>query len=117
MIFVPSNWWHQVFNTSDCLSINHNWSNSFNLLTMWERLKEDLDGVRKELGHLRKDMRRKFEWERQVQRIFKAYAGINLVEFLEFLRVNAKHLNHDNKDDIDVSKADIQNATDINDFR
>jgi len=31
LVFVPSGWCHGVWNSTDCLSINHNWINPWNL--------------------------------------------------------------------------------------
>jgi len=31
LVFVPSFWAHQVVNLTDCVSINHNWANAYNL--------------------------------------------------------------------------------------
>ncbi len=42
IVFVPSGWWHQVENVSDCLSVNHNWINQVrnaeSVARSWKRL-------------------------------------------------------------------------------
>lgn len=48
-IFVPSNWYHFVKNTSDSVSINHNWFNSCNIMKIYKNLKKNLDQVEKEI--------------------------------------------------------------------
>ena len=40
-IFVPSGWLHQVINLDDCVSINHNWFNSCNVLHATRQMLED----------------------------------------------------------------------------
>ena len=35
VIFVPSGWHHVVYNTTACLSLNHNWFNQFNVHHVW----------------------------------------------------------------------------------
>ncbi|KAI9064456.1 Clavaminate synthase-like protein [Trametes sanguinea] len=37
-IFVPSGWFHQVENLTDCISINHNWCNAVNLPSLYESM-------------------------------------------------------------------------------
>ncbi|KAJ7556404.1 hypothetical protein O6H91_05G081700 [Diphasiastrum complanatum] len=41
ILFVPSGWYHQVTNTVDTLSINHNWLNACNLHWTWRLLTDD----------------------------------------------------------------------------
>ena len=45
-LFVPSGWYHQVHNTTDCVSINHNWLNAANARVCWAMLRDELDDVR-----------------------------------------------------------------------
>lgn len=48
-IFVPSNWFHQVHNELDTVSINHNWFNACNLDKVWEALTTNLNKVKEEI--------------------------------------------------------------------
>lgn len=48
-IFVPSNWYHEVENLTDCLSVsfvliqlNHNWCNSVNLISMYDAMEDEV---------------------------------------------------------------------------
>uniref|UniRef100_A0A5B7B2H0 Putative jmjC domain-containing protein 4 isoform X2 n=1 Tax=Davidia involucrata TaxID=16924 RepID=A0A5B7B2H0_DAVIN len=41
IIFVPSGWYHQVYNLEDTISINHNWFNAYNLSWVWDLLLRD----------------------------------------------------------------------------
>ena len=50
LLFVPSGWFHEVENLTDCISINHNWLNAHNvkwaltkLLTVLKCIKAALD--------------------------------------------------------------------------
>jgi hypothetical protein len=45
-LFVPSLWYHQVENATDCVSINHNWFNASNARTCWAALKDEVTAVR-----------------------------------------------------------------------
>ena len=42
IVFVPSGWFHQVYNLEDTISINHNWFNGCNLRLVYEALKAEL---------------------------------------------------------------------------
>ncbi|KAF8819540.1 histone lysine demethylase JMJD4 [Cardiosporidium cionae] len=41
-VFVPSGWYHSVYNIDDCISINHNWLNGSNIIDVANVLKSDL---------------------------------------------------------------------------
>ncbi|CAI2723864.1 unnamed protein product [Schistosoma spindalis] len=44
-VFVPSGWYHQVVNMTDCISINHNWFNATNVSHVWDHLQDQLKAV------------------------------------------------------------------------
>ncbi|KJE91437.1 jumonji domain containing 4 [Capsaspora owczarzaki ATCC 30864] len=50
LVFVPSQWYHQVINLTDVISINHNWANGCNILGMWQLAKEDAQLVATDLS-------------------------------------------------------------------
>ncbi|KAK0530401.1 hypothetical protein OC834_003333 [Tilletia horrida] len=52
-IFVPSNWYHEVLNLTDCISINHNWCNSYNLESMYDSMVEEVEDVEASLEDVR----------------------------------------------------------------
>ncbi|KAJ9476806.1 JmjC domain-containing protein [Pseudozyma hubeiensis] len=56
-IFVPSNWYHQVDNLGDVVSINRNWCNAHNLPSLYESIVQELDHVEQSLDDV-KDMLR-----------------------------------------------------------
>eukprot|EP00466_Bigelowiella_natans_P014371 jgi/Bigna1/33947/e_gw1.3.217.1 len=41
-IYVPSGWYHQVYNLTDAISINHNWFNGWCLKHVWQHIKDEL---------------------------------------------------------------------------
>ncbi|KAL3854984.1 hypothetical protein ACJMK2_014216 [Sinanodonta woodiana] len=81
IIFVPSGWYHQVFNMEDTISINHNWLNGCNVDMCWEHVKQSLASVKQEI----EDCRGMDEWEERCQLILKANSGIDYKDFFKFM--------------------------------
>ncbi|KAL7294061.1 hypothetical protein TKK_0012099 [Trichogramma kaykai] len=81
IIFVPSGWYHQVWNLEDTISINHNWINGCNIRKIWAALRSELLAVMKEIEDC-KDMD---NWNNHCQIMLKASFGINYIQFYEFL--------------------------------
>ncbi|WFD07764.1 hypothetical protein MVES1_003135 [Malassezia vespertilionis] len=52
-IFVPSNWYHEVENVTDCISLNHNWCNAVNLVSMYNAMEQETDNVAEALVDVR----------------------------------------------------------------
>ncbi|KAL9940190.1 hypothetical protein V8E36_000895 [Tilletia maclaganii] len=52
-IFVPSDWHHEVLNVTDCISINHNWCNTYNLPSMFQSMIEEVEDVQLSLEDVR----------------------------------------------------------------
>ncbi|KAL1519848.1 hypothetical protein AB1Y20_023351 [Prymnesium parvum] len=50
LLFVPSGWYHQVENTTDVISINHNWLNAYNAHWSIVRLAETLVEIKSRLA-------------------------------------------------------------------
>lgn len=48
-LFVPSLWYHQVHNVTDCVSVNHNWLNAANARVCWAALRDDMADLRRGL--------------------------------------------------------------------
>uniref|UniRef100_A0A0G4GRK1 JmjC domain-containing protein n=1 Tax=Chromera velia CCMP2878 TaxID=1169474 RepID=A0A0G4GRK1_9ALVE len=78
-VFVPSRWIHQVENLSDCISVNHNWGNGSNFLTVCgvvdadrQRVRELLGGSSEAFGGTRWEMRM------AVERILRANEGVDV---------------------------------------
>lgn len=80
-IFVPSNWYHQVWNLNDTISINHNWFNGCNILKIWYALENHLQQVIKEIDDC-KDMPM---FNEHCQIMLKASFGMDYEMFLNLL--------------------------------
>ncbi|ETS63599.1 hypothetical protein PaG_01898 [Moesziomyces aphidis] len=48
-IFVPSNWWHEVHNVGECISINRNWCNAVNVPSLYRSIEAELEHVERSL--------------------------------------------------------------------
>lgn len=80
-VFVPSGWYHQVWNLEDTISVNHNWVNGCNINTVWESLKNNLKITKKEI----EDCRDMDNFEEHCQVMLNAHFGMNYKLFYEFL--------------------------------
>jgi len=80
-IFVPSGWYHQVFNLEDTISVNHNWFNGCNLNRIADNLMNHLLEVEREI----EDCKEMDNYEEQCQVILKASFGLNVQDLLEML--------------------------------
>ena len=77
VMFVPSNWFHQVENLEPTISINHNWFNGFNLSNIFQFLFNELKQIRELLFDLKENFiseneNEKFAWEKHCNKIMKA---------------------------------------------
>ncbi|KAH8850717.1 2-oxoglutarate and iron-dependent oxygenase JMJD4 [Schistosoma japonicum] len=82
VVFVPSGWYHQVVNMTNCVSINHNWFNATNVSHIWDHLQNQLKAVEDST----KDVSSIPGWHEECQTCLRAYAGINFMEFFSLLR-------------------------------
>ncbi|ERL89143.1 2-oxoglutarate and iron-dependent oxygenase JMJD4 homolog [Dendroctonus ponderosae] len=80
-IFVPSGWYHQVWNLKDTISINHNWVNGCNIYSMWSCLKNSLEATKREID----DCKGMDNFEEHCQTMLDALFGINYNKFYTFL--------------------------------
>lgn len=80
-IFVPSGWYHIVWNETDAISINHNWFNGANICFIWRQLQTALNDVEKEIG----DLRDWDEFPTHCQLILRANHGIDYNDFVDLL--------------------------------
>ncbi|KAM4689710.1 2-oxoglutarate and iron-dependent oxygenase JMJD4 [Discoglossus pictus] len=88
ILFVPSGWHHQVYNTEDTISINHNWVNGCNVSFMWRFLQGELRNVQREIAEWKETMD---DWHLHCQVIMKSCTGIDYKEFYTFLKITADH--------------------------
>mmetsp|Transcript_366 Transcript_366/g.669 ORF Transcript_366/g.669 Transcript_366/m.669 type:complete len:363 (-) Transcript_366:280-1368(-) len=92
-IFVPTNWFHQVHNLEDTLSINHNWFNRHNLTQVHEHLVKEHKATKFALRDCRNpDLQPEedTEWLDIVENIMKLNTGINMSEWKELLKWKAE---------------------------
>lgn len=80
-IFVPSGWYHQVYNITDTISINHNWINACNLVDVYESIATKLEHVKKEIS----DCKEMDTFHEECQLILNATFGMDFKEFFRFL--------------------------------
>ncbi|KNE54934.1 hypothetical protein AMAG_00877 [Allomyces macrogynus ATCC 38327] len=75
-VFVPSGWFHQVENLEDTISINHNWTNAFNMPFVVQSILSDFASVEAAIEHERASMTPD-EWKDHCQLMLGAIAGID----------------------------------------
>jgi len=80
-VFVPSGWYHQVWNVTDTISVNHNWFNACNVSLVWRNLLSNLRAVRREIA----DCQQMDNFEAHCQTMLRASFGINYLDFIELL--------------------------------
>ncbi|XP_075250400.1 2-oxoglutarate and iron-dependent oxygenase JMJD4-like [Convolutriloba macropyga] len=88
-IFVPSTWFHQVYNRGLTLSINHNWFNGYNIKHVFDLLKSDLDLVKQEIEFLKDAMGDEYADHCQV--LLRANSGFNFYELKDVLSYAASN--------------------------
>lgn len=86
-VFVPSGWYHQVWNLEHTISVNHNWFNGCNVQLIWNSLYENYLKVLKEIDDC-KDMD---QFEEHCQIMLRASHGLNFEQFLKMLEVVANN--------------------------
>ncbi|KAI9501516.1 hypothetical protein BX070DRAFT_227980 [Coemansia spiralis] len=81
VVFVPSGWWHQVRNTSDTISINHNWANEYNLPVLYSHLRHSIEAVH----HALRDIPRDEEFASIAQVVLRSDSGMDYRWFFAFV--------------------------------
>ncbi|XP_010550689.1 PREDICTED: jmjC domain-containing protein 4 [Tarenaya hassleriana] len=82
IIFVPSGWYHQVYNLEDTISINHNWFNAYNLSRVWDLLWKDYKDTEESIEDIRDICD---DFEAICQRNLAANTGMNFIDFFMFM--------------------------------
>ncbi|KAI0831326.1 Clavaminate synthase-like protein [Trametes gibbosa] len=93
-IFVPSGWYHQVENLTDCISINHNWCNAVNLPSLYASICAKVDEVECALEDVQEllsqgdapETQWQQEWVAIVQDVVEKDAGWNWATFWRMIR-------------------------------
>lgn len=81
-LFVPTKWFHQVNNLDDAVSVNHNWFNGCNALSILGSLLDHQDDVVREISDC-KDME---NFAEHCQLMLKSSFGMNVTDFVEILK-------------------------------
>lgn len=95
ILFVPSQWSHQVENLEETLSVNHNWCNAYNIRRMWMQLQQDFKKVKDAIVDCRnptlglQDL--DIDWEIQCQRVLKANSGMDIYDFLTMCKLGIEN--------------------------
>ena len=84
VVFVPSGWHHQVTNLEDTISINHNWVNGCNILSIYFLLRDELRKVEKEILDCKGDGD---DWTEMCQKLLGSSYGMNYLDLLSLLNL------------------------------
>ncbi|TIB36020.1 hypothetical protein E3P86_02584 [Wallemia ichthyophaga] len=85
IIFIPSGWYHQVENLDDCISINHNWSNSNCLLDMYSSMKAEYAAVETSVEDIKDLTKDSSEWYDVVNDLFAKSSGWNWLTLFDMI--------------------------------
>lgn len=94
IMFVPSDWIHQVRNTADTISINHNWFNACNVHFIWRGLLKGLRDVQSQIADLRESSS---QWTIECQNLLRIHHGLNFQDFVEILQTKVQSLKRESK--------------------
>lgn len=83
ILFVPSQWYHDVTNIGYTISINHNWFNAFNILRIWKHLCTILEEIQQRIEDCRASM--SDTWHEHCQLILQANEGLNFASLYKLL--------------------------------
>jgi hypothetical protein len=83
ILFVPSEWYHDVTNIGYTISINHNWLNAFNIFRIWKHLCLTLDDIEHRIDDCRSIM--SDTWYEHCQLILQANEGMNFASLYKLL--------------------------------
>ena len=94
-IFVPSDWYHEVTNLTDCISLNRNWCNSVNLPTIYAAIVHEVEDVQSSLEDVRDMLSSQDGWQKEwtaiVQNIATQDAGWAWKGFWEMVERNSRN--------------------------
>ena len=87
ILFVPSQWHHDVTNIGYTISINHNWFNAFNIFRIWQHLCLTLDDIEQRIEDCRAIM--KDTWYEHCQLILQTNEGMHFASLYKLLHTIA----------------------------
>ena len=91
IIFIPSGFVHQVVNTEDTISINHNWFNATNIDRIFNNCFNALSEVENQLSDL-KSVIDDNEWRKECQKLLKCHFGLNSDDLIDCLSHISKRI-------------------------
>ncbi|CAF2104237.1 unnamed protein product [Rotaria magnacalcarata] len=97
ILFVPSEWYHDVTNIGFTISINHNWFNAFNILRIWKHLCATLEDIEHRIEDCRSVM--SDTWHVHCQLILQANEGLNFASLYKLLYIVAQRRMKENQDE------------------
>lgn len=80
-IFIPSGWFHQVQNTEDAMSVNHNWFNGCNIAIIVDNLLSHFKDVEREIADC-KDME---NFDEHCQLMLRSSFGMNFFDLFDII--------------------------------
>ncbi|KAK4048772.1 hypothetical protein OIV83_004538 [Microbotryomycetes sp. JL201] len=99
---LPSGWYHQVVNlTHPTISLNHNWCNAHNILSMYKSMSQEVEDCRDAISDVKQMLARnatavgkhkgsetdwRFEWETCVQDLVRQNAGWDWKTFWSMIK-------------------------------
>ena len=115
LIFIPSGWYHEVYNIDETsLSINHNWFNQYNLPMVWNHLKNEWKDTIKAICDL-KDIMDPISFQNECLKLMNRNTGINIVEFQQMLswKINKQQVKVEEEvgEEADNSKSNFTSTT------
>lgn len=88
IVFVPSEWYHEVRNIGYTISINHNWFNAFNIFRIWKHLCLTLEDIEQRIEDCRAIM--SDTWYEHCQLILQTNEGLNFASLYKILYIIAQ---------------------------
>lgn len=85
-MYVPSGWYHQVHNMTDCISVNHNGLHAQNGMQAWRFLCREYRDARAAIVDLKDTFESESAFEAHVQVIMKANCGFDVKRWIDMLR-------------------------------
>ncbi len=85
LIFVPSGWYHEVYNQTSSISINHNWLNECNIEMVYQHLKEEWKQTVNAIIDIKDIMAEKKDFILECNKLMHRNTGMSLYEFRFFI--------------------------------
>eukprot|EP00127_Corallochytrium_limacisporum_P004344 Clim_evm27s158 gene=Clim_evmTU27s158 len=98
-IFIPSGWYHEVLNLTDCISVNHNWFCGTNLDQIMDLLHAEFLAAVDSLTDIRSLMATEVEFYQECTKLAGHAAGLSLNEFAAIVLHRWERLDRDNGDE------------------